>query len=217
MSGRTAIFLSVRDKAIRLPGKVTRDICGRSAIVHLIDRLRLSREADLVVMTTSTNPNDDRLAAIAAENGILCFRGSEDDKLVRYLDAAREHRVEFMTVVDGDDLFVDHTIVDQIIGDWRKSDGDFIIVDKLPVGATGFGVRTNAMKKVVELKADDDTEVWGGYFTTTGLFNCRFLQPEDPSWARPEIRMTLDYKEDLDFFQAVFDALYFCGRGPAHA
>ncbi|MBF0562098.1 MAG: hypothetical protein HQL37_08775 [Alphaproteobacteria bacterium] len=208
MNGKAAIFLSVRDKATRLPGKVMRRIHDRRAIEHLIDRIRRSTAADLVVMTTSIHSGDDGLAAVAEANGIACFRGSEEDKLTRYLDAADQFGIEFFTVVDGDDLFADATFIDQIITDWRKSNGDFIIVDKLPVGGTAFGVRTEAMRKVVELKAENDTEVWGGYFTTTGLFNCRFLEPVDERMARPDLRMTLDYQEDLDFFTAVFDALY---------
>ena len=208
MTGRTAIFLSVRDKATRLPGKVMRPIHGKPAIVHLIDRLKRSREADVLVMTTSGEPGDDGLSTLAAENAIACFRGSADDKLVRYLDAADALGIDFFAVVDGDDLFADWTFVDQIIRDWRRSDADLVIVDKLPIGGTAFGVKTAAMRRVVELKAESDTEVWGGYFTETGLFDCRFLQPEDPALARPDLRMTLDYQEDLDFFTAVFDALY---------
>ena len=208
MSGITAVFLSVRDKATRLPGKVMREIHGRAAIEHLIDRLKLSKEADLLVMTTSTHPDDDALARLAKRNGILCFRGSEEDKLRRYLDAASLHKVDFFTVVDGDDLFADWPFVDQIIRDWRGSNADFIIVDRLPVGGTPFGVRTEAMHRAVELKAEDDTEVWGGYFTDTGYFNCHFLEPEDSRLARPDLRMTLDYQEDLEFFMAIFDRLH---------
>lgn len=206
--GKTAIFLSVRDKATRLPGKVMREFHGRRAIEHLIDRLKLSRQADLVVMTTSVNPGDDNLAALAAQNGIEVFRGSEEDKLRRYLDAAAHFGVDFFAVVDGDDLFADATFVDQIIADWRATQADFIIVDKLPVGGTAFGVPTQAMRKVVELKDENDTEVWGGYFTQTGLFNCHFLEPQDPVLAKPQYRMTLDYNEDLEFFVKVFDELY---------
>jgi spore coat polysaccharide biosynthesis protein SpsF len=208
VTGKTAIFLSVRDKATRLPGKVMRLLHDRPAIVHLIERLKLSSEADMVVMTTSVNPGDTGLADLAAANGIACFRGSEEDKLVRYADAAAHFGIDFFTVVDGDDLFADASFVDQIIRDWRTSGADFIIVDKLPVGGTAFGVAADAMRRVVDMKAENDTEVWGGYFTQTGKFNCHFLEPEHPDLVRPEYRMTLDYEEDLQFFTRIFDELY---------
>ncbi len=205
---REAIFLSVRDKATRLPGKVMAPICGRPAIVHLIDRLKLSKLADALIMTTSVNPGDDGLAAIAHEQGIVCFRGSEDDKLRRYLDAADAYGVGFCVVVDGDDLFCDPVFVDRIIADHGESAGDYIVCDDLPMGATGFGIATEALRRVIEIKDDDDTEVWGGYFTDTGLFDARALTVDEPRFRRPDLRMTLDYPEDLAFFTAVFEELY---------
>lgn len=208
MSGRTAIFLSVRDKATRLPGKVMRRIHGKPAVEHLIDRLKLSREADMLVMTTSGNRADDALVALASQCQIGCFRGSEDDKLARYLDAARAFDVGFCVIVDGDDLFADVAFVDQIVRNWRSAKGDYIIVDRLPVGATPFGVSTQALSRAVALKAETNTEVWGGYFTDTGLFDCRALPPQNAALARLDLRMTLDYPEDLAFFIAVFDELY---------
>lgn len=208
---KTAIFLSVRDKATRLPGKVMKEICGRRAIEHLIDRLKLAQTPDFLVMTTSVNPGDDGLQKVADDNNILCFRGDEADKLVRYLDAADKYGVEFCVIVDGDDLFNDPDTIDRIVHEYKISGADYIICDNLPLGATAFGVKTEALRKVVSLKAEDDTEVWGGYFTQTGLFQTKMLDP-DERFHRPNLRMTLDYQEDLDFFTAVFEALYQPGK-----
>lgn len=204
---KTAIFLSVRDKATRLPGKVMRPIHGRPAIVHLIDRLKVTAQADMVVMTTSTHPGDDGLEQVALANGIACFRGSPEDKLVRYRDAAEAYGVEFATIVDGDDILCDAMFADRIISAWRADGGDYIICGDLPCGITPYGIRIEALKKVCEIKGDSETEVWGGYFTDTGLFTCRELEVE-PEFRHPEWRMTLDYQPDLDFFTRVFDELY---------
>jgi spore coat polysaccharide biosynthesis protein SpsF len=208
---RTGVFLSVRDKATRLPGKVMRPVHGRPILAHLIDRLKLNIEADIVVMTTSINPGDDGLVDVAAENGIECFRGSEDDKLIRYLDAADKYDLDFAVIVDGDDIFCDSMFIDQVITAWRKSDDDFIICGDLPCGITPYGVKIVSLRKVIDLKAEDDTEVWGGYFTDTGLFECATLDVA-PHHRHPDWRMTLDYEEDLSFFKAVFDELYQTGE-----
>jgi spore coat polysaccharide biosynthesis protein SpsF (cytidylyltransferase family) len=206
-AARTAIFLSVRDKATRLPGKVRADICGKPAIVRLIDRLKLARLPNDLIMTTSIHPGDDELAAIARSEGIGCFRGSEEDKLLRYRDAARLHHVAFALVVDGDDLFCDPGYIDRIVEAWRAGGEDYIIVDHLPVGATAFGVSLEGLERVVALKAESDTEVWGGYFARTDLFRSRMLQPVDETHRRSDLRFTLDYAEDLAFFRAVLEAL----------
>jgi spore coat polysaccharide biosynthesis protein SpsF (cytidylyltransferase family) len=114
-------------------------------------------------------------------------------------------------VVDGDDLFADPTMIDRIVEAYGSTGGDYIIVDGLPVGVTGFGVKIKALQQVVDTKAESDTEVWGGYFANNPKFNCVFLKPP-PRWAHPEWRMTLDYPEDLAFFTAVIEALYRPGQ-----
>lgn len=204
---KTAIFLSVRDKATRLPGKVLLEIKGKPVIEHLIDRLKKARIPDIIVMTTSTHPDDTRLVEIAERNRIEWFRGSEDDKLQRYLDAADKYAVDFIAVVDGDDIFCDPVFIDRVIEAFLETGADYIICEGLPLGVTSFGVRLEALRKICSLKAETDTEVCRGYFAETGLFNTLSLEVEE-QYRRPYLRMTLDYPEDFAFFAAVFEKLY---------
>lgn len=204
---KSAIFLSARDKAKRLPKKLFLEIKGKPIIEHLIDRLKTAKLPDLIVLCTSINPDDITLVETAEKNGIQFFQGSEDDKLDRYLKAAGRFGVDFMTVVDGDDIFCDPEYIDKIIEKFKKTDADYIICNNLPLGVTAFGISQEGLKKVCELKGETDTEVWGGYFTETGLFKVAYLEP-DKELRHPEYRMTLDYKEDFEFFKTVFDKLY---------
>ncbi len=212
---KSAVFLSVREKATRLPKKVLREVRGRSMTEHLIDRLKLARRADQVVVATSVHPDDAVLCEIADRCGVSHFRGSEDDKLVRYRDAARRNGVDFMVIVDGDDIFCSEEHIDAAIAGFEETSADFVSQDGLPLGAASYGVRREAMERVCELKAESDTEVWGGYFTETGLFRTHIIRVDDPVLRRPDVRMTLDYEEDLRFFTAVIEALYTGARVPS--
>jgi len=58
----------------------------------------------------------------------------------------------------------------------------------------------------------DRSTGWGSYFTETGLFEVEYLDVEDDELRHPEIRMTLDYPEDYEFFKAVFNELYSPGK-----
>jgi spore coat polysaccharide biosynthesis protein SpsF len=204
---RTAIFISARNKARRLPGKTLHPIKGRSVTEHIIDRVRLAPGVDIVVLTTSVHPDDTPLLELARRNRIEPFAGSEDDKLTRYLDAADKYGIDFAVVVDGDDVFCDPTVIGSIIAEHKASGGDFIVVDKLPVGVTGFGIDISALRRVVATKREHDTEVWGSYFTENPSYVSKRLRAK-PAWERPGWRMTLDYPEDLAFFERVFDELY---------
>ncbi|MGI8401536.1 MAG: cytidylyltransferase domain-containing protein [Gemmatimonadaceae bacterium] len=203
--GRTAIFLSIRDKATRLPNKATLEVGGKPVIERLLTRLKTSREAELIALTTSVNPDDAHLMRRARQAGLEAFAGSEDDKLQRYLDAARAFDVAFAVIVDGDDLFcsVDH--IDESIRRFRKDSADYITQEGLPLGAASFGIRIGALEWVVSTKSESDTEVWGEYFTSRSDFRVVTIKETDPVLRQPGVRMTLDYPEDLAFFRAIYD------------
>ena len=206
------IFLSIREKATRLPKKVLLEIKGKTVTEHLIDRLKQAKLPDLIVLCTSTHPDDAVLVDIAKKNGIEYFRGSEEDKLDRYLNAALKFGIDFMVIVDGDDIFCDPVFIDKTIERFIQTDADFITCKELPLGVASSGIKLEALKKVCEIKDEKDTEVWGGYFTKTDLFTIEYLKVEDEELRHPEIRMTLDYPEDFEFFKAIFDRLYIPGN-----
>ncbi|MFC1927491.1 cytidylyltransferase domain-containing protein [Chloroflexota bacterium] len=204
---KSAIFITVRMKSSRLPRKALLEIKGKPVIEHLIDRLKLAKSLDLIVLCTSTHPDDAVLVDIARKNQIESFRGSEDDKLDRYLNAARRYGVDFIIVTEGDNIFYEPEVIDEVINLYSKTKADYVDCRELPVGTAPHGIKVEALEKVCQIKSEADTEVWGGYFTDSGLFKVEYL--EVPAELRhPEIRMTLDYPEDYEFFKAIFDRLY---------
>jgi spore coat polysaccharide biosynthesis protein SpsF len=204
----TAIFITARMKSKRLPQKLILEIKGKTIIEHLIERLKLSRLADFIVLCTSTNPEDRVLVDIAEKCGIKWFRGSEGDVLDRYLNAALKFKVDYIISLTADGPFTDPIYIDKTIELYKKTNADFITCKELPHGAYSYGIKFDALKKVCEIKDEANTEVWGGYFTKTGLFKVEDLKVDDPDLRQPEIRMTLDYEDDFKFFKEVFEKLY---------
>lgn len=210
---KVGILLSVRAKATRFPGKVLKPFAGSPTVTeHLLRRLGGSQEAATVVLATSPDPRDDVLVKIATNCGALAFRGSADDKLMRYRDAADTHGLEFVVVVDGDDPFVSVEHIDRIIRYARENGGEYIIFEGLPVGATGFGLSTKALHEVCSQRAEANTEIWARYFLDDPRFQCVSLTELNARYRRPDIRMTLDYAEDYAFFTAVSEGLSREGR-----
>ena len=208
---RTAVFITVRMKSTRLPKKALAEIEGRSTIEHLIDRVKAAKIPEIIVLCTSTHPDDEILVEVARRNGIEAFRGSPEDKLDRYLQAARKYGIDFIVNVDGDDIFCDPELIDKTIEHFKKTGADCVIWRGFPVGVVPIGIKVEALQKVCDLKEEKDTEVWGGYFTDTGLFRVEYLEAP-PELRHPEFRMTLDYPEDLEFFRTVFKKLYTPGK-----
>lgn len=208
---KTAVFITVRMKSTRLPKKALLKIKDRTTIEHLIDRIKSAKLPNLIVLCTSTHSDDEILAEVAERNGIEAFRGSPEDKLDRYLQAARKYGVDFIVNVDGDDIFCDPGLIDKTIEHYKKTGADCIFWNGFPVGAVPIGIKTDALERVCQIKEEKDTEVWGGYFTDTGLFEVEYLEA-GADLKHPEFRMTLDYPEDFEFFKTVFDKLYSPGK-----
>ena len=80
---RSVAFIQARMGSSRYPDKVLYEIDGKALLQIQVERLARSRTlADVVVITTG-NPNDDRIARFCKEREIACFRGSERDVLDR--------------------------------------------------------------------------------------------------------------------------------------
>jgi spore coat polysaccharide biosynthesis protein SpsF len=64
------------------------------------------------------------------------------------------------------------------------------------------------MHKVCEIKDENDTEVWHGYFMDTGKFKWSALQVLDEAVNWHDLRLTVDYPEDFAFMERIFDELW---------
>ena len=188
--------------------KLLKEVEGRPIFAHMIDRLKLTKSVDQIIVCTSTNPQDDPLEEIAALEGISCFRGDEDDVVKRLSDAATLNNLDYVLSITADCPFTDPEYADAIVAAFRETNADLIRALDLPHGAFSYGINPKAFRKVLEIKDEKDTEVWGRYFTDTDLFNVYDLPIKNPLHRQPELRMTLDYPEDLEFFKTVFKALY---------
>jgi spore coat polysaccharide biosynthesis protein SpsF len=196
-----AIFITVRTASTRLPQKCLLPFGSARTIEFLIRRLKRSHLADGIILCTTENREDDILCEIASHEGIGCFRGSERDKLARWNGAAAEFGVDFFVTADGDDLFCEAELIDFCFAQHRETDADFIEQEGLICGCFTYGIKTAALRKVCEIKDSPDTEMMWVYFKDTGLFRCETLRNAPDVFKRPEIRMTLDYPDDLKFFK----------------
>jgi spore coat polysaccharide biosynthesis protein SpsF len=101
---KTLIILQARTGSSRLPNKVMRPLHGIPLLTHCIARLR---EVAPVLVATSNEKRDDPVKALAAQEQIRCFRGSEEDVLDRYYKAAQELQADYIIRATGDNPLVD--------------------------------------------------------------------------------------------------------------
>lgn len=204
---KTAITITVRLKSTRLEKKAIKKICEKTLIEHLIERLKKSQLTNEIILCTSKNSQDDPLIEIAKKNKISFFRGSEIDVLDRLYNAALQNNVDFIVSCTGDNPLTDPEYIDKIIEKFQETDADYITALDLPWGTFSYGVKVSAIKKIMELKEEEDTEVWGQYFNRSNLFKTEKIEIKN-NHKRPDLRLTVDTDKDFELIEKIYSNLY---------
>jgi len=192
-----AIFLTVRTSSTRLPNKCLLKINSKETTLDFIIR-RLKKTNYRVILCTSTNPKDSILAKMARDHKIDYFRGSEEDKLKRWIDCAKQYNIDFFVTADGDDLFEEPELIELAFKQFIIHRHPFIKSPSVPCGAFSWGIETKSLIEIYTTISDkSNTEMGFKYFKPT------YYLMSIPKELKQNIRMTLDYKEDLEFFRQV--------------
>jgi spore coat polysaccharide biosynthesis protein SpsF len=183
------------------------EILGRTTIELVISRAKKVKDVDEIVLCTTIRPLDDRIVEIAKKSGIKYFRGSLEDKLDRWLGAVKKFDIDYFVTMDGDDLFCDPELISISINQIKNTNCDFIKAPKgLICGAFTYCIKAKALEKVCSIKDTSDTEMMWVYFENTGLFNVCDLDIKNTIYYNDNIRLTLDYPEDFEFFKIIFES-----------
>ena len=192
----------------RLPGKVLMPLAGRPVLEHVVRRIGTCETVAKVVVATSTDRTDDAIEVWCKGEGVSCYRGSLDDVLDRYYQAARQFRADPVVRITGDCPAIDPTIVDEVVRAFLAGGYDYFglageFPDGLDCTVFSFSALERAWREAA-LKSerehvgpymDKHPELFrtGGYFKFTGFSHHRW---------------TLDEPRDYDFLQTVFARLY---------
>ena len=112
---RTIAIIQARMGASRLPGKPLLDLGGQPMLQRVVTRTRRARLLDEVVLATTIDPSDDAIEATCRAQGIPIARGSVNDVLDRYYQAARQHSAEVVVRVTADCPLIDPALIDATI------------------------------------------------------------------------------------------------------
>jgi spore coat polysaccharide biosynthesis protein SpsF len=191
----------------RLPGKVLKDICGKPMLAWVVERVRLARTVDQVVVATTADVGDDLIAAYCQANRIDCFRGDVFDVLDRYYQAARAYRATVVVRVTADCPLIDPQLIDQAVEELTTRKLDFT-ANRLPppfkrTYPIGLDVEVASMTALSEAweKADQQHErehVMPYLYSGPAVYNTSVLNADaDYGWQR----WTVDTPEDLEFMR----------------
>jgi spore coat polysaccharide biosynthesis protein SpsF len=197
------IILQARMASTRLPGKVLAPIGSRSLLGHCLARLRIGGAAP-VLLATTTRTEDDALVAAAARYGVPVFRGPAEDVLRRYVLAAHSVGARFVIRATADNPAIDIDGPARVLGALRSSGADHVIEDRLPYGAAVEGVAVDALERAsAEATGPFDREHVTPLIRRDIRRFAALSIPAPVEVRRPDIRVTVDTRDDLRFMRAI--------------
>ncbi len=108
-------IIQARMGSTRLPGKVLMDLAGEPMLARVVNRCRRAALLTDVVVATTTQPADEAIARLCTERGWPCVRGSEDDVLDRYHQAAEARHADAVVRITSDCPLIEPSVVDRTV------------------------------------------------------------------------------------------------------
>jgi len=212
---KSVILIQARLGSTRLPGKIFLPLAGEPLILRMLERVSFSETADGIVIATTTNPADDKVAGICKANNIKYFRGSENDLLDRHYRAGLEFGADVIVKIPSDCPLIDFRIIDKVLKFYLDNTDKYDFVSNLHPASYPDGNDVEVIpKKILEIAQNEAKTQLEREHTTPFI------------WERPERfrignitwetgldysmshRFTIDYKEDYEFIKRVYDELY---------
>lgn len=216
--------IEARMASTRLPGKVLTEIVGKPMLELLVERVKRAKRIDEVVIATTVNEQDDVIETLAHKVVAGCYRGSEDDVLLRVLEAAQAYDGELIVELTGDNPLVDPILIDEMVDFYLTYDYDYVANTQMrhslkwqeectfPVGSSIQIFSTELLEQVARMTSDptDREHVTFFIYEHPELFKLGAFRAEGKfaAYRRPEIRLTVDFPEDLELIRKIFEGLY---------
>lgn len=123
---KIAVIIQARMGSTRMPGKVMKDIKGRTVLSHVIERVSQSNLIEDIIIATTFHNRDNMIEREALKCGSKVFRGSEDDVLSRYYYAAKENNIDVIIRITSDCPVIDPNVIDGLINFYLNGKYDLV-------------------------------------------------------------------------------------------
>lgn len=201
------IIIQARTDSSRFPKKVLQLIETKPILWHVIERCK---KINLPIIVATTNRSiDDPIVRIAKDCEVDYFRGSIDDVLDRYYQAAKKFNLDIIIRITADCPLIDPKQSKKVLTLLKEGKADYVGLDgkKIPDGLDTEGFTIDALEKAWEnsvLKSQRE-HVTPYLKDPVNGFRTLIIESNDDL---SKNRWTVDHPDDLTFVREVYKELY---------
>jgi len=209
---KVVAFVQARMSSRRLPGKVLAPIGGEPMLARVLLRARGAQTLAEIWVLTSEDESDDPIERLCEERGIRCLRGSLDDVLDRFAQAARIAEPDIIVRITADCPLVDPQVIDRTVKVLLRDPEVVYAATRMPERRTfpvGIDVevfRREALERAATLAPDD----YQREHVTPWFYDGSQADPIVHVEAERDLsghRWTVDTPADLAFIRALWPEL----------
>lgn len=212
---KVVCLVQARVGSTRLPGKILKEICGKTILHHEIDRLKKCKEIDEIVIATTDKEDDDKIVNEAKKLSVKYFRGSENDVLSRFYYSAKENNADIIVRVTSDCPCIDFEILDKMLiyfkDKYKEKQIDYLSNTINRTYPRGYDIEIFTFSALEKSYINAEKEYEREHVTpyiydkTNNFLKLSFENKDDYS----EYRVTLDTIEDFIVIKNIFENLYY--------
>jgi len=202
---KTIAITQARCGSSRLPNKVLKVVNGKTLLDIHIERILSSKKIDHLIVATTTNVEDDAIEKIVLNKGLPCYRGSVNNVLDRFYQAAKTFNPYWVVRLTSDCPLIDAGLIDKIIEKATELDVDYCsntINPTFPDGMDAEVFKFTALEKAWnEATLDSEKEHVTPYIYNNSSFNNKdtftsYSYNNDENYEN--VRLTVDVLPDFE-------------------
>lgn len=219
---RVVLILQARMGSTRLPGKSMMDLAGAPLVGRILERVKRSQMVDEIVLATPQNVQDDGLAQLAHRYGVSLFRGSENDLVDRYYQAAKAFKADVVGRLPADNTCPEPSEIDRIVRYHLTGESDFssnlaqVFGNGYPDGIGAEVFNFEALAEVWQSSHDPEKRE----HPHLNFFDYNSQQPTNPSryrvgtvpcpteFRRPDLVLDVNTQAQYEFMAELYAYLY---------
>ncbi len=207
--------LQARLSSNRLPGKVLKPILGIPMLLHQIRRIQRAKKIDSIIVATSQDPSDDPIADLCQSQQIPYYRGSLENVLERFYQAALsapgDPKSRHVVRLTGDCPLFDPQLADAIISTHIEKNADYTSNTLTPTYPDGLDIEVMTLETLKtaheQAQLPSEREHVTPYIYRKGG-NFKLFSYLSPGPDLSPFRWVVDEPSDLEFVTAIYEALY---------
>lgn len=210
---KVVCIIQAHTTSTRLPNKIFKDLGGKSMLYHMVDRVSKSQKINDLVIATTIENEDDVIQEFCIENNIKYFRGSNENVLNRYWNAAKKFKADIVVRITSDCPLIEPEIIDKVIDYFNKNNYDYVSFSSEMGLIRGLNVEVFSMfalEKTFKLATlpNEQEHVTLYMYQNSDIFSIGVPNNIDKKFIDKELRLCVDEIADYELMKLIYDKFY---------